>query len=497
MISEVGDVAIVGAGFAGSIMALVLKQAGLKPILLERGAHPRFAIGESSTPLANLALEELGRAYDLPQLVALSEFGRWQKTYPQLACGLKRGFSYFTHRSGQPFAPDPAHANELLVAASPVDEVADTHWFREHIDAFFAAEVQKVGIAYFDRTEITTTDHGNGWKLQCRQGENAVEVKAKFLIDATGPGGFLPHTLNIDTRPDNLRTDCWSVYTHFEGVSLWEDILRARGADVAAHPFPCDAAALHHLVDEGWIWVLRFNNGITSAGIAFDGSRSSPNAALTPEQEWRRILVKYPAIGDHFQNARPVQPWVRTGRLQRLARHMVGPDWALLPHAAYFLDPFFSAGNAHTLHGIQRLARILVEHKERPSLEKQLLAYEELLKREIQVVDKLVHGSYRAFRQFDLFTAYSMHYFAAAHTCETRRRNGHAPPGSGFLLADDPVFCAGLDQSYETLLTLPESAPIPRALVSEFHQKVAEAIVPFNTAGLADPSKLNMYPFVG
>ncbi|HEV3238707.1 MAG TPA: hypothetical protein VGZ25_17090, partial [Gemmataceae bacterium] len=152
---------------------------------------------------------------------------------------------------------------------------------------------------------------------------------------------------------------------------------------------------------------------------------------------------------------------------------------------------------AHTLHGIQRLASILVEHGEQPSLEKHLLAYEELLKREIQVVDKLVHGSYLAFRQFDLFTAYSMHYFAAAHTCETRRRNGSAPPGSGFLLADDPVFCAGLDQSYETLLTLPESAPIPRALVSEFHQKVAEAIVPFNTAGLADPSKLNMYPFVG
>jgi FADH2 O2-dependent halogenase len=497
MIREACDVAVIGAGFAGSIMTLVLQRIGLKPVLLERGAHPRFAIGESSTPLANLALEELGRAYDLPQLFSLSEYGRWQKAYPDLACGLKRGFSYFTHKPDQPFVPDAAHSNELLVAASPADEVADTHWFREHIDAFFADEVQRLGIPYFDRTEISTTDHSNGWKLQGHQGESPVEVNAKFVIDATGPGGFVPRALNIDTRPEKLRTNCWSVYTHFEGVALWEDILRVRGADMTKHPFPCDAAALHQIVEEGWIWVLRFNNGVTSAGIAFDGERRPPGDAGEPEGEWRWLLQKYPSIAEHFRNARAVQPWVRTGRLQRQAKHTVGPDWALLPHAVYFLDPFFSAGNAHTLHGIQRLARILTEHWQKTSREKELLSYEELLHREIEVVDKLVHGSYRAFRHFDLFTAYTMHYFAAAHTCETRRRNGTALPGSAFLLADDPIFCAGLDQSYKTLLTLPESGPVPQDLVNGFQQKVAQAIAPFNTAGLADPSKLNMYPFVG
>jgi FADH2 O2-dependent halogenase len=497
MIREACDVAVIGAGFAGSIMALVLQRLGLKPILLERGAHPRFAIGESSTPLANLALEELGRAYDLPQLVALSEYGRWQKAYPQLACGLKRGFSYFTHKPDQPFVPDAVHSNELLVAASPTDEVADTHWFREHIDAFFADEVQRLGILYLDRTEITGIDHDTRWSLTGRQGDRPVEVNAKFVIDATGPGGFLARALSIDNRPSRLRTNCWSVYTHFEGVSFWEDVLRSHGADLDAHPFPCDAAALHHVVEEGWIWVLRFNNGITSAGIAFDGERRPPRDAGAPEGEWRRLLQRYPSIAENFREARPVQPWVRTGRLQRQARQIVGPDWALLPHAAYFLDPFFSAGNAHTLHGIQRLARILTDHWQKPSLEEQLLAYEELLKREIDVVDKLVHGSYQAFRHFDLFTAYTMHYFAAAHTCETRRRNGQAPPGTPFLLADDPNFCAGLDQSYKTLLTLPESASVPRDLVNDFHKKVAEAIAPFNTAGFEDPSKLNMYPFVG
>jgi FADH2 O2-dependent halogenase len=61
------DVAIVGSGFGGALAALFLRQIGRSVVLLERGRHPRFAIGESSTPLANLLLEELADRYGLPR----------------------------------------------------------------------------------------------------------------------------------------------------------------------------------------------------------------------------------------------------------------------------------------------------------------------------------------------------------------------------------------------------------------------------------------------
>ena len=54
------DVAIVGSGFGGSLAALALLKRGHRVALVERGRHPRFAIGESSTPLANLRM--LGRS---------------------------------------------------------------------------------------------------------------------------------------------------------------------------------------------------------------------------------------------------------------------------------------------------------------------------------------------------------------------------------------------------------------------------------------------------
>jgi tetracycline 7-halogenase / FADH2 O2-dependent halogenase len=67
------DVALIGSGFAGSLMALALRRQGRSVVLLERGRHPRFAIGESSTPLANLLIEELADRYSLPRLRPLSK----------------------------------------------------------------------------------------------------------------------------------------------------------------------------------------------------------------------------------------------------------------------------------------------------------------------------------------------------------------------------------------------------------------------------------------
>ena len=68
------DVAVVGSGFGGSLATLGLL-AWLRVALIERGRHPRFAIGESSTPLANLLLEELSDRYDLAQYSAVFQVG--------------------------------------------------------------------------------------------------------------------------------------------------------------------------------------------------------------------------------------------------------------------------------------------------------------------------------------------------------------------------------------------------------------------------------------
>lgn len=140
------DILIAGAGFGGSLMALVLHSLGFRVCLVEKGQHPRFAIGESSTPIADMILRQLSKQYNLPWLKDFSRYGSWQQSYPEIVCGIKRGFSYFKHYPGKKFTSDINHCNELLVAASTDDIHSDTNWLRADFDAFLVTKVKETGI---------------------------------------------------------------------------------------------------------------------------------------------------------------------------------------------------------------------------------------------------------------------------------------------------------------------------------------------------------------
>src|SRR6266567_7302606 len=150
------EIAVIGSGFAGSLMARVLAVLGYDVVLLERGTHPRFAIGESSTPLANLSLERLARRYSLPDCYHLAAHGRWLEHHPELRRGLKRGFTFYRHHPDQPFANRGLDSERLLVAASPQDSLSDTHWLRADVDHHFVRQAITAGVDYRDRVEVTS-----------------------------------------------------------------------------------------------------------------------------------------------------------------------------------------------------------------------------------------------------------------------------------------------------------------------------------------------------
>src|SRR5690606_24549842 len=157
-----------------------------------------------------------------------------------------------------------------------------------------------------------------------------------------------------------------SLYAHFTNVASWHDWLAQRGAKVDDHPFNCDHAALHQILDEGWMWQLRFQNGTTSVGFMLDAARCPLDPHSTPLDEWRWWLLQYPSLAEQFAEAQVVQPESglrRTGRIQRWTRKSAGSDWVMLPHTAGFIDPLHSTGIAHTLSGIERIADTLGRHQ--------------------------------------------------------------------------------------------------------------------------------------
>ena len=193
------DLAVIGSGFSGSLLAMIARRLGLSVVMLERATHPRFAIGESTSPLMNLLMEEIADEYGLPDLKPLTCWGEWQRTYPNVIGGMKRGFSYFRHEAGKKFQTDSSRSNQLLVAASPADEVADTHWLRSSVDHFLVEKAIKLGVEFIDRVELHSLQrrpNGNV-RLLGNRPCNPVTFTVRFVVDASGPRGFLARQLNL------------------------------------------------------------------------------------------------------------------------------------------------------------------------------------------------------------------------------------------------------------------------------------------------------------
>ena len=454
------DLAIVGSGFAGSLLAMIARRLGKSVVLLERGRHPRFAIGESTTPLSNLLLEELATRYDLPSLLPLCKWGPWQKALPQLACGLKRGFTFYHHRPGRPSERD----DQLLVAASPHDAIADTHWYRADVDAYFVNEARKAGAEYFDEVRMENArEHESGVKLEgMRHGQRLI-IDARFVVDATGPRGFLHRAFQLPevALPDFPPTQ--GLYSHFTGVARLDEM----SPPAERPPYPIDDAAVHHVFDGGWIWVLRFNNGITSAGVAAQFDLSGGAAT------WQRILDRFPTIRAQFADARPTMPFVHAPQLSFRSGVVAGRRWALLPSAAGFVDPLLSTGFPLSLLGVSRLAEI-IEH------DGDLAPYARITEAELLATARLIGALYRAMSNFPAFVSLTMLYFAAASFSETARRLGRPDLATSFLLQDNPAF------QMQTILQRVDSPTLT--------DDIRRFIEPFNVAGLLDPFRRNWYP---
>ena len=418
------DIVIAGGGFAGSLTALILHNAGFKVCLIERGQHPRFAIGESSTPIADMILRKLAAQYNLPWLADFSRYGSWQNAHPEIVCGLKRGFSYFKHFPGQPFSTDADHKNELLVAASTDDVQSDTNWLRADFDAFMVDKVKETGITYFDLTEIVSAERETEWTFHTRSSDESLVVYASFFIDATGSGGLLDSLIGVKSVSDDFLTDSFALFSHFNDVTRWTEILKEAAIATDDFPYDPDNSALHQLLDEGWLWMLRFNDQRTSLGFALNCKEASFKG-LSDEQLWKHLLQKYPSVNDIVKNAALApQPGrlIRSGRLQRRTESAFGPGWLALPHTVGFVDPLFSSGIAHSLAGIEKTTGILQQFwGQDEQLYAHLKEYECAVFTELKLIDLLVAGCYKTMPHFGLFNAWSMLYFAATIAYEQRR----------------------------------------------------------------------------
>jgi tetracycline 7-halogenase / FADH2 O2-dependent halogenase len=398
------DVAVLGSGIAGSTLAAILGRQGFRVLLLEKGTHPRFAVGEAMQPQSSMLMWILGERFDVPEIGNISST---EKILTRVTrnCGVKKTFGFLYHEEGK--RQDPAQANLLIPPQTPL--VSESHLFREDIDEYLMKAAVKYGADYRDRTDVQDFEiNDDGVVLRTSAGE---EFHARFLVDGTGHKSVVANKFGLRPAVPDLRTQSRTIFTHMTGLERYDDTIPPEDRPGLSRGWY--EGTLHHMIDGGWFWIIRFDNvpgsesNITSVGLTLDMRKYPQRDYVTPEQEFQEIVARYPSIARHLEGGVAVRPWVGTGRLQFSATDSVGPRCFLMSHAHGFIDALYSRGMINTFEQIHALAPRLIQALKDDDFSPERFDYPRRLQQSmIRDNDRMVYNSFRSFATFDTWNAW-------------------------------------------------------------------------------------------
>ncbi|WP_293371999.1 NAD(P)/FAD-dependent oxidoreductase [Nevskia sp.] len=301
------DVAIIGAGPAGSLAAALLVQQGFEVTVLERQTFPRFSVGES---LLAQSLDLIDRAGLLPAV---------QRAGFQYKNGA--AFRYREQRSNYNFA-DKSSAGPGYTYQVP----------RGEFDKLLIDEAERMGAKVRYQVEIIAADmSGERPMLSARHVDGTVEtLKPRFVLDASGFGRVLPKLLKLEV-PSAFPMRAALFTQVFDGIA--SGAFDRQKIHVTVHP-----------VNRGiWFWLIPFSNGKASVGVVADDAVLQSYPGSNEQRLWA-LINEDPGLRELLKQAKPALP---VGELRGYAANvtrMSGPGFALLGNAAEFLDPVFSSG---------------------------------------------------------------------------------------------------------------------------------------------------------
>lgn len=299
------DVLVYGAGPSGTVAASMANKNGLKVKIIEKTKFPRFVIGESLLPKCMEHLEEAGF------LDALSKQNYQKKHGAKFIRGDKSCLFDF----GEQYTEGWKWTWQVP---------------RDHFDNVLAEEVQKMGVEidfetavtgvnFYDNHSVTTVSKVDG---------STEDIKAKYVIDASGYGRVLPRLLGLEKKSSMPPRK--AAFAHFT------DSMRPDGSAGKQITF------VIHEVDV-WVWIIPFSNGTTSIGFVgnpefFDRYSGDKNCQL------RAMVKDVPQIRDRFENQRIQLDAKIIEAYAVSASQFYGNGFVITGNSSEFIDPVFSSG---------------------------------------------------------------------------------------------------------------------------------------------------------
>ena len=388
---ETYDAVILGGGLAGLTLArqLHLEAPHIRVLVVEKRKHPvreaAFKVGESSV--------EIGAHY--LQVVL--------KLEPHLRAGQleKLGLRYFF-----PHADNRDLARRVELGPPMFPPVPSFQLDRGRLENLLLAELRQSGVEVLDdcsvkRITLEPLNHTVG--IDARDGE-AREVRARWVVDASGRAGLIKRHLGLTQPADHGANACWFRVPERVKVDDWSDDPEWRGRVPSGQRW----LSTNHLMGRGyWVWLIPLGSGSTSIGIVADGDLHPFSRLNRFERalDWLREFEPQCAeVVETYQDR--LEDFLALRHYAHGCERVFSPDgWALVGEAGVFTDPFYSPGSDFIAIGNDCAADLIVRAARGEEIRERAEAFNTNYLRLFEAFLRLYSGQYPLMGNAQVMTA--------------------------------------------------------------------------------------------
>jgi FAD-dependent halogenase len=300
------DVVVIGGGPAGSVTATLLADAGHRVLVLERERFPRYHIGESLLSATLPILDAIGAT----PLIEAHGFLR------------KPGGTFQWGRRAEPwsfwFDEDPGGRDYAFQVV------------RAEFDHILLRNARAHGADVREEHAVVRVETDGPAPIVHARAADGTELRLapRFVVDASGQAAVVGSARGYREFNDFFKN--LAVFGYFRDAErlpgrLANHILSAAFAD-------------------GWFWYIPLHDGTMSVGAVVDARRWRDVAAANPEETYRALIARCPAVADRLARATLVSPIRIIRDYSYTSTRFWGPGYLLAGDAACFIDPVFSTG---------------------------------------------------------------------------------------------------------------------------------------------------------